>query len=130
MSERKIGQLSFADGAVAAACGGNEVLERVSALLDWRPIEDLLSQVRSGRMGPPAYPALLMLKALLLQRWYDLSDLAMEEALKDRLSFRRFVGLPLCEAIPDHSTLWRFREALAFAGHDNESHTADYFALA
>ena len=63
-------------------------------------------------MGPPAYPALLMLKALLLQRWYDLSDLAMEEALKDRLSFRRFVGLPLCEAIPDHSTLWRFREAL------------------
>lgn len=112
MSERKIGQLDFVDAAVAAAAGGNEVLERVSALVDWQPIETLLNEVRAGRMGPPAYPALLMLKALLLQRWYDLSDPAMEEALKDRLSFRRFVGLPLCEAIPDHSTLWRFREAL------------------
>ena len=53
-----------------------------------------------------------VVKALLLQRWYGLSDPAMEEALKDRLSFRRFVGLPLSEAIPDHATLWRFREAL------------------
>ncbi|MGC2224096.1 MAG: IS5 family transposase [Methylocella sp.] len=112
MSERQIGQLSFADEVVAAAAGGNEVLERVSVLIDWRPIETLLKQVRAGRMGPPAYPALLMLKALLLQRWYDLSDPAIEEALKDRLSFRRFVGLPLSEAIPDHSTLWRFRQAL------------------
>lgn len=112
MSERQIGQLSFADEMVAAATGGNEVLERVSALIDWRPIDGLLSKVRGGAMGPPAYPALLMLKALLLQRWYDLSDPAMEEALKDRLSFRRFVGLPLSEAIPDHSTLWRFRQAL------------------
>jgi IS5 family transposase len=112
MSERKIGQLSFADEAVAAATGGNEVLERVSGLIDWNRIEALLSELHGGRMGAPAYPALLMFKALLLQRWYALSDLALEEALKDRLSFRRFVGLPLSEVIPDHSTLWRFREVL------------------
>jgi len=112
MSERKIGQLSFADEVVVASAGGNEVLERVSGLIDWSRIEALLSELHGGRMGAPAYPALLMFKALLLQRWYALSDPAMEEALKDRLSFRRFVGLPLSEAIPDHSTLWRFREAL------------------
>jgi IS5 family transposase len=112
MSERQIGQLSFADEMVTAAAGGNEVLERVSVLIDWESVEALLSELRGGRMGAPAYPALLMLKALLLQRWYALSDPAMEEALKDRLSFRRFVGLPLCEAIPDHATIWRFREAL------------------
>ena len=112
MSERQIGQLSFADEVVAAAAGGNEVLERVSALIDWKPVETLLKQVRGGRMGAPAYPALMMFKALLLQRWYGLSDPALEEALKDRLSFRRFVNLPLSEAIPDHATLWRFREAL------------------
>lgn len=112
MSEREIGQLSFADEAVVAATGGNEVLERVSGLIDWRRVEQLLSKLRSGKMGAPAYPALLMFKALLLQRWYALSDPALEEALKDRLSFRRFVGLPLSEAIPDHSTLWRFRESL------------------
>lgn len=112
MSERKVGQLSFADQTVAEASGASGVLERVSALIDWRPVETLLSEVHGGRMGAPAYPSLLMLKALLLQRWYDLSDPALEEGLKDRLSFRYFVGLPLSEAIPDHSTLWRFREAL------------------
>lgn len=112
MSERDVDQLSFADRAVASAAGGNEVLERISGLIDWQPIARLLSDLQGGKMGAPRYPSLLMFKALLLQRWYALSDPALEEALKDRLSFRRFVGLPLSEDIPDHSTLWRFREAL------------------
>ncbi len=112
MSERQIGQLSFADKVVADAAGGNVVLERVSALIDWGRIAPLLAELRCGKMGAPGYPSLLLFKALLLQRWYELSDPAMEEALRDRLSFRRFVGLPLSEAIPDHSTIWRFREAM------------------
>ena len=112
MAERRIGQLSFAEGAVVAASGSNDVLEKVAVLVDWARIEALLHDLRGGRMGAPAYPSLVMFKALLLQRWYALSDPALEEALKDRLSFRRFIGLPLSEAIPDHSTLWRFREAL------------------
>jgi IS5 family transposase len=112
MAERKIGQLSFADGMVAEAAGGNTTLEKVSDFVDWGPIGELLSGVRGGTMGAPGYPSLMMFKALLLQRWYALSDPALEEALKDRLSFRRFVGLPLTETIPDHSSLWRFREAM------------------
>lgn len=112
MSERKIGQLSFAEGAVFASGGSSEALDRVSGLIDWQPVAALLSKLRGGAMGAPGYPSLLLFKALLLQRWYALSDPALEEGLKDRLSFRRFVGLPLSEAIPDHSTLWRFRESL------------------
>jgi transposase, IS5 family len=112
MSERKIGQLSFAEGMVVEAAGGNAVLEKVATFLDWQPIERLLSSVRGGTMGAPAYPAVMMFKALLLQRWYALSDPALEEALKDRLSFRRFLGVGLSEPLPDHSSLWRFREAL------------------
>jgi IS5 family transposase len=112
MAERKIGQLSFADGMVVEAAGGNTALEKVSDFVDWGAVGKLLSGLRDGRMGAPGYPALMMFKALLLQRWYALSDPALEEALKDRLSFRRFVGLPLTEAIPDHSSLWRFREAM------------------
>lgn len=112
MSERKIGQLSFAEGMVVEAAGGNAVLEKVAAFLDWKAIEGLLSGLRGGTMGAPAYPALMMFKALLLQRWYALSDPALEEALKDRLSFRRFLGIGLSEPLPDHSSLWRFREAL------------------
>ncbi len=112
MSERIIGQLSFADESVAAAAGVNAVLERISRLLDWGRIEILLAPLHTGHLGAPPYPSLMMFKALLLQRWYALSDPALEEALKDRLSFRRFVGLALSEAIPDHSSLWRFRQAL------------------
>jgi len=36
--------------------------------------------------------------------------------LIDRLSFRRFVGLPLDQSVPDFTTFWRFREALAGQG--------------
>jgi transposase, IS5 family len=32
---------------------------------------------------------LVLLRCLLLQQWYRLSDPALEEALADRLSFRR-----------------------------------------
>jgi transposase, IS5 family len=59
---------------------------------------------------------LTYVKLLLLQQWYGLSDPGLEEAVDDRLSFRRFAGLPLDESVPDHSTIWRFRQALAAHG--------------
>ena len=42
-----------------------------------------------------------MFKIVLLQPWYLLSDPAAEEAVRDRLSFRRFCGVPLDEETPD-----------------------------
>ena len=57
-----------------------------------------------------------MVKVLLLQQWYQASDPAMEEALWERLSFRRFVGLGLQDDAPDHSTISRFRTRLTAAG--------------
>ena len=113
MAERQIGQLSFTDELVNDAARANAPLQRVSELVDWSAIEALLSGLRSGSMGAPAYPSLALFKALLLQQWYGLSDPGLEEALVDRLSFRRFLGLSLSEPVPDHSTLWRFREQLA-----------------
>jgi IS5 family transposase len=41
--------------------------------------------VRSGVWGRPSYPPLAMLKALLLQRWYSVSDEGLEEALPNLL---------------------------------------------
>ncbi len=52
----------------------------------------------------------------MLQQWYGLSDEGLEAAVDDRLSFRRFAGIPLAEAVPDHSSIWRFREQLARRG--------------
>jgi IS5 family transposase len=114
MSERRVGQLSFADSLVGQR--GNATLERIAELVDWKEVEGLLSRLRSGVMGPPGYPALALFKALLLQQFYALSDPQLEEALADRLSFRRFLGLSLTDDVPDHSTIWRFREQLAKSG--------------
>ena len=51
-------------------------------------------------------------KALLLQSWYKLSDPALEKQLARDLLFRRFTGLDISEPVPDHSTIWRFRQVL------------------
>ena len=45
--------------------------------------------------------AVMMFKALVLQTLYTLSDDATEYQLKDRLSFMRFCGLALHDAVPD-----------------------------
>jgi IS5 family transposase len=116
MAERDLGQLSLVDHLVKEAVPTNAFLERTSTLLDWRRVEDVLTPLRSGVMGAPSYPVLVLFKALLLQQWYGLSDPALEEALGDRLSFRRFCGIPLDQRTPDHSTIWRFRERLAGSG--------------
>jgi transposase, IS5 family len=112
--ERK--QMSIADAMVARRKGQNERLERISKLLNWGRIEQLLSSVYAAGEGRPAYRPLVILRALLLQQWYTLSDPELEEALCDRLSFRRFVGLRLEEEVPDHSTLSRFRTQMVKRG--------------
>ncbi len=54
----------------------------------------------------------MLFKVLLLQSLYGLSDRETEDAVNDRLSFRRFVGLGLEEAVPDHTVVNRFRNLL------------------
>ena len=63
-----------------------------------------------------AGPVLGMFKALLLAQWYQLSDPALEEALADRISFRRFCGFALDVVTPDETTFCRFRQSLAQQG--------------
>ena len=116
MAERSFGQMSLVDHLVGEAAPSNAFLEQASALLDWHAVDEVLAPVRPSTLGAPGYPALAMFKALLLQQWYALSDPALEEALGDRLSFRRFCGVPLDQKTPDHATLWRFRERLAGSG--------------
>ncbi len=115
MGEKRIGEGSFAEAFMAAGVGTNKRLERIEGLFEWPRFESLLKTMRSpaGRRG---YPAVAMFKALLLQQWYGLSDPGLEEALLDRLSFRRFCGFSLDDATPDETTFVRFRAALAAQG--------------
>lgn len=110
------GQMALVEAFVGHRLGSNERLERIDALVKWYRFEKVLAKLHGAKEGRPAYPPLLMLKALLLQQWYGLSDAGVEEALNDRISFRRFVGLELTDAAPDHTTICRFRNDLARAG--------------
>ena len=103
------GQLGFAEAFLSAGLGSNRKLERLDALIDWAPVARLASGVRAGRRGRPPYAPLSMLKALYLQALYDLSDPGLEEALLDRLSFRRFCGFALDGGTPAETTICRFR---------------------
>jgi IS5 family transposase len=49
-------------------------------------------------------------------RQLGLWDEGLEAAVDDRLSFRHFARVPLAESVPDHSSIWRFREQLARRG--------------
>ena len=109
-------QLGFGDGWISTKVGQNATLDRLSAEVKWYRFEKLLARLRADGPGRPPKDALMMLKALLLQQWYGLSDADLEEALNDRMSFRRFVGLALEAAAPDHTTLCRFRNELAAQG--------------
>lgn len=111
---RDVGQPSFAEALVRG--GSNARLERIEGLIDWSSLGAVLEGVYDSTKGRPSYPPLVLLKVLLLQGWYGLSDPGMEEALADRLSFRRFVGLGLEDTVPDHSTISRFRTLLAQRG--------------
>lgn len=112
MSVKSGGQFSFVEALMPAARAGR--LDRLSSLVKWYRFEKVLARTRRlDGPGRPAYAPLLMFKALLLQSLYGLSDMELEEALADRLSFRRFVGLGLEETVPDHTTLNRFRNLLS-----------------
>ena len=53
-----------------------------------------------------------MFRVLLLQKYYNLSDQATEDALYVNLLYIRFVGLSLEDSVPDESTIGRFRNSL------------------
>ena len=65
-----------------------------------------------SRGGRPPFDPVMMFKILVLQRYYNLSDDAVESAILDRLTFKRFLGLDMGNRIPDAKTIWLFRDQL------------------
>jgi IS5 family transposase len=50
----------------------------------------------------------------LLQKWFRIpSDPELENQINDRISFKKFLDLPLDKPSPDHSTFSRFRNRLS-----------------
>lgn len=114
--EDRVAQLGFLGAFAPANFGRNDRLDRIAVVLKAYRFDKLLRKLEPEGAGRPPYDPSVMFRALLLAQLYDLSDAALEEALNDRVSFRRFVGLPLDAVMPDHTTLCRFRNRLIQAG--------------
>lgn len=99
-------------------------LIRLNEIVDWEAFRPILTEAlyreSKGPGGRPAYDYVMMLKILILQQSYQLSDAQMQYQLLDRLSFMRFLGLDLADPVPDEKTIWLFREKITKAGiiHD------------
>ena len=115
--ERKSEGLTLADGLLVDLGGKRttRLLDQLDAIIPWEklaaPIRPLYDN-SSARGGRPNVPVIMMLKILFIQRWFGLSDEPMEEAIDDRLSFRRFLGLSIQDPGVDHSTIAIFRKRL------------------
>ena len=112
MSRRCFAQPSLADAFVKAYSRSGGFLEELTKTIEWAAFEVLFKPINANAKGAPGYPPLTMFKIVLLQQWYSLSDPGAEEAVRDRLSFRRFCGIPLDAETPDHSSIWRFRQRI------------------
>ena len=117
MAVKLTGQPSFMEAWLPKGAGANAALDRLAGLVKWYRFEKLIGHLRDeAGPGRPGYPVLVLFRALLLQSLYGLSERELEEALGDRLSFKRFVGLSLEDATPDHTVLNRFRNQLVEQG--------------
>ena len=93
-------------------------LAQMEAVVPWKAliVLDLIEfcyPKTGSKGGCPPYPLEIMLRIHLMQQWYDLSDPAMEDALIEVPTMRRFAGIDLIsERIPDETTILAFRHLL------------------
>ena len=88
-------------------------LERMDGLIPWGKLEKQLARKYSkGKVGRKPYPLSVMLRIHVMQLLYNLSDPAMEDALYEIESMRRFAGLRLSDNLPDETTILNFRHFL------------------
>lgn len=101
--------------------GLGDRLELMKHQIDWQPFIPLVESVfqdNDSTGGRPHTDELIVIRSMLLQAWYGLSDPELEFQCLDRLSFRNFLGFP--ENIPDFSTIWRIRDRLKETGVDKQ----------
>ena len=101
--------MSFLGMEAALRVKGSKLM-RLEQLVEWSKLKKLLGKLGRSGYGPGGYEAIKLLKALVLQSWYSLSDPKLEEALRVRLDFMLFTGFE--SEVPDETTICRFRNLL------------------
>lgn len=118
-------QMGFVDlsDRYASLDAKKDPLVEIDAVVPWEEFRPVLDEAwrkhdaeRKSRAGRKPMDAVLMFKTLVLSALYNLSDDQIEDQVRDRLSFMRFLGLGLQDRVPDAKTVWLYREGLAQAG--------------
>src|ERR1700757_2164856 len=124
-SERVMGQKGFFDveRRLEAISAKGDPLETIKKMVRWEDFRADIEAVterrpeeRQSNAGRKPYDTILKFKIVVLQSLHNLSDEQTEYLIRDRLSFMRFLDLELEDPVPDATTIWLFREALAQAG--------------
>lgn len=89
-------------------------LDEMETVVPWNEfIEEIMPLYEQKHMGRKHTDALRLLKIYFLQQWYNLSDPGAEEAVYDRNSFQKFLGIDLlADTVPDETTILNFRHFL------------------
>lgn len=119
MQPKRENQPTFFDLAVQQRGSVNRVLETIAREVDFTAAEQRVAATYSHG-GRPACRVGVLLRVMILQHLYGLSDPQAEEQLKDRLSFQKFVQLDAHETVPDETTICRFRQRLIECGLHEE----------
>ncbi|WP_076039322.1 IS5 family transposase [Xanthomonas campestris] len=93
-------------------------LAEMEQVVPWQQLLGLIAPHYpvSGRPGRQPYALATMLQIHLLQQWYALSDPAMEDALHEIPTLRRFAQLGGLDNVPDETTILNFRRLLETHG--------------
>jgi len=92
----------------------DEFLKTMEIIVPWATLCEVIEPYypKAGN-GRPPIGLERMLRIHFIQHWFNLADLACEEALYDSVSLCRFVGIDLGrEAVPDATTMLKFRKLL------------------
>lgn len=86
-------------------------LVKLKDMFAWNAMSAPLEQLaRNAEGGRPRTPPIILLKALFVSFLFNHSDRETEFAATSNLYVKYFLGLPIDEKAPDHSTLSRFRD--------------------
>ena len=92
-----------------------EFLKKMEQILPWKSwVELIRPYYPNGKRGRPPHEIEVMLRMILLQVWFNLSDEAVEDAIYDSYAMKSFLGLNFDqgEQVPDATTLCKFRKLL------------------
>src|ERR1700716_1435118 len=120
-----MGQKGFFDveRRLEAISAKGDPLETIKKIVPWEDfradieaVTETKPEERKSNAGRKPYDTILKFRIVVLQSLHNLSDEQTEYLIRDRRSFMRFLDLELEDPVPDATTIWLFREALAEAG--------------